>query len=77
MYCVYCVHCVHCVYCVYYMYSFTKVVSNCVLGIHLCTPGLLGLDLMLPGVVGPDQGGGDYSTLVKGQVCGVNLAGNR
>ena len=65
MYCVYCVYCVHCVYCMYCVYT------------YVCTPGLLGVDLMLPGVVGPDQGGGDYRTLVKGQVCGVNLAGNR
>ena len=70
--CVLCVLYVLCVLCVLYVLCVL-----CLLSVHLRTPGLLGADLMLPGVVGPDQGGGDYSTLVKGQVCGVNLAGNR
>jgi predicted RNA-binding protein (TIGR00451 family) len=36
-----------------------------------------GADLMLPGVVGPEQGGADFSILRKGQICAVNVVGNR
>ena len=44
---------------------------------HVMFSFLFCIDLMLPGVVGPEQGGTDFSILRKGQICAVNVVGNR